>query len=58
MLLLTKFAAAEGIDNGKMVKQVFSELLNAAIKLQLCVDYKDIFSSLSKHRNKLDQSVR
>lgn len=51
-------AATEGIDEGKMIAQAYSEILGFDIKLRLCVDSKDLFTSLSTQRNSIDRSIR
>ncbi len=51
-------AATEGIDEGKMIAQAYSELMAMEIKMQLCVDSKDLFTSLSTQRNSIDRSIR
>lgn len=51
-------AAAEGIDEGKTVAATYSELLGMAVKLQVCVDSKDLYSTLSTQRNSVDRSIR
>ena len=52
------FAATEGIDEGKMVAQAYSEVMSMDIKMHLCVDSKDLFTSLSTQRNSIDRSIR
>lgn len=51
-------AATEGIDEGKTISSAYSELMCMDIKLRLCVDSKDLFTSLSTHRNSIDRSIR
>lgn len=50
-------AVAEGIDEGKMLAQAYSELFDIDINLQLCVDSKDLLSSLCTQRNAIDRSI-
>lgn len=40
-------AATEGIDEGKMIAMAYSELLGFDVNMKLCVDLKDLFTSLS-----------
>lgn len=51
-------AATEGIDERKMLSQAYSELMGLNIKMRLCVDSKDLFTSLSTQRNSVDRSIR
>lgn len=51
-------AAGEGIDEGKVIAGAYSELLNMDIRVRLCVDSKDLFTSLSTQRNSIDRSIR
>lgn len=52
------FAAAEGIDDGKVVCNTYNELLCVKVKLCICVDSKDLFSSLSAQKMSIDKSIR
>lgn len=52
------FAAAEGLDDGKVVCNAYNELLNVNVKLRLCVDSKDFFSSLSTQKLSIHKSIR
>lgn len=52
------FAAAKGIDDFKIACSVYNEILDVNVKLRLCVDSKDIFSSLSTQKNSIDKSIR
>lgn len=52
------FAAGHGIDNGKAVAHAYSQILNMNIPVRLCVDSKDLFTSLSTQRNSIDRSIR
>lgn len=51
-------AAAEGIDEGKAISLAYSELMDMEIKFKLCVDSRDLFTSLSTQRNSIDRSIR
>lgn len=51
-------AAGEGIDEGKAIASAYSELLDMDIRVRLCVDSKDLFTSLSTQRNSIDRSIR
>lgn len=51
-------AASESIDEGKLLKKAYSELINVEVKLIVCVDSKDLFTSLSTQRLSLDRSIR
>ena len=52
------FAAGHGIDMGKAVAHAYSQILNMIIPVRLCVDSKDLFTSLSTQRNSIDRSIR
>lgn len=52
------FAAAEGIDEGKIVRNAYYELLDVHVKLFVCVDSEDLFSSISTQKNSVDKSIR
>ena len=49
---------AEGIDEIKIIANVYRELLDVEIGTQICVDSKDLFTSLSTQRNSIDRSIR
>lgn len=51
-------AASGAIDEGKLLKKAYSELINVEVKLIVCVDSKDLFTSLSTQRLSLDRSIR
>lgn len=51
-------AAGEGIDEGKVIAAAYSELLDMDIRVRLCVDSKDLFTSLSTQRNSIDRAIR
>ncbi len=51
-------AASEGIDEGKLIKGVYKELFNTDVQLQICVDSKDLFNSMSTQRQSIDRSIR
>ena len=51
-------ASAEAIDEGKSIAHAYSELLGVEVKVHLCVDSKDLFTSLSSQRNYIDRSIR
>ena len=51
-------ASAEAIDEAKMISHAFSEIMNMNIGVHLCVDSKDLFTSLSTQRNSIDRSIR
>ena len=50
--------AAEGIDEGKVVAKAYSELRDMDTKVRLCVDLKDMFTSLSTQRNAMNRPFR
>lgn len=50
-------AATKGNDEGKFIAQAYSEILNTDIKMRLCFDSKDLFTSLSTRRNSIDRSI-
>jgi len=51
-------AAAEGIDEDKIIAQAYYELEDMDIRMRLCLDSKDLFTSLSTQRNSIDRSIR
>lgn len=51
-------AAAEGIDEEKMLAATYSEFLGVQVKLRVYIDSKDLFSSLSTQRVSVDRSIR
>ena len=51
-------AAAEGIDEGKMISGAYSEIFNMKVDLKIFVDSKDLFTSLSTQRLSIDRSIR
>lgn len=51
-------AAGEAIDEAKCIAHAYSELLGMHTGIRLCVDSKDLFSSLSTQRNSIDRSIR
>ena len=51
-------AASAAIDEGKILKSTFSLLMATPIQLVIIVDSKDLYTSLSTHRNSIDKSVR
>ena len=51
-------AAAEGIDDGKMFSKAYSENMDMDLRMRLCVDSKDLFTSSSTKRNSIAQSIR
>ena len=51
-------AAAEAIDDAKTVAATYSEVLSMDVRVKLCVDSKDLFTSLSTQRNSVDRSIR
>ena len=52
------FAAAEAIDEGKMLAKAVEELIGTEVKLSIVVDSKDLFSTLSTCRMASDRSIR
>lgn len=50
-------AATEGIDEGKMVANAYSEIMDMVIRMRLCVNSKDLFTSVSSKRNSIDCSI-
>ena len=52
------FTAAEGIYEGKTLARAYSELLDIDIKVRLCVDSKDLFTSLSTQKNSIDKAIQ
>ncbi len=51
-------ACSEAIDEGKVLKSVFSKILRISIKLIVVVDSKDLYTSLSTKQNSIDKSIR
>ena len=51
-------AATEGIDERKTIAKAYSELMDMDIKMQLCVDSKDLFTTMSTQRNSIKRSIR
>lgn len=51
-------AAGEGIDEGKTIARTYSDLLDMDVGMRLCVDSKDLFTSLSTQKNSIDKSIR
>lgn len=51
-------AASEAIDEGKVIYGTYSELLSMDISVELCVDSKDLFTSMSTQRNSIERSIR
>ena len=51
-------ASAEAIDEAKSIAHAYSEILDMYIRVHLCVDSKDLFTSLSTQRNSIDRSIR
>ena len=51
-------AAGEGIDEAKFLTNAYKALLGVHIDLQLVVDSKDLYDSLSTCRNSIDRSIR
>lgn len=49
---------SEGIDEGKCVAAAYSKIMDMDIKVSLCVDSEDLFTSLSTQRNSIDSSIR
>lgn len=43
-------AASEAIDEGKIITIAFKEILSIEIEFDICVDSKDLFTSLSTQR--------
>lgn len=50
--------ASEGIDDEKQVVAAYREIGDLEIKLQLCIDSKELFNTLSIQRNSINKSVR
>lgn len=46
-------AAGEAIDKSKIISYAYSKLLDMQIGVRICVDPKDLFSSLSTQKNVL-----
>lgn len=51
-------AAGEAIDEGKVLAQTLSAILNQHVKLYIALDTKDLYTSLSTKRNSIDKSIR
>ena len=51
-------AAGEAIDEAKSIAHAYRQLLGVKIGVQLCVDSKDLFRSMSSQRNSIDRSIR
>lgn len=51
-------ATTEAIDEVKMICNAYREILRIKIETQICVDSKDLFTSLSTQRNSIDRSMR
>ena len=51
-------AAAEGIGEAKIIAHAYRQLLNVNISVRVCLDTKDLFTSLSTQRNSIDRSIR
>lgn len=51
-------ATSEAIDESKMIAHAYMELLNLNVPVHVCVDSKDLFTSLSTQRNSIDRSIR
>lgn len=51
-------AAGESIDEGNTISSAYSEIVGHKIELSLCVDSKEIFTSVSTQRNSIDKSIR
>ena len=58
MCIRDSLGTAEGIDEIKIIANVYRELLDVEIGTQICVDSKDLFTSLSTQRNSIDRSIR
>lgn len=51
-------ASSEGIDEGKIISGVYTESFNSKTALELLLDSKDLFASLSTQRLSVDRSIR
>lgn len=51
-------ATTERIDDVKMIGNTSKEILGIDIATQICVDSKDLFTSLSTQRNSIDRLMR
>lgn len=51
-------AAAEATDKSKTIAHTYTALHGIYVKIHLCVDSKDLFTSLSTQRNSIDRSIR
>lgn len=51
-------ASTEVFDEARCAANAYSEILNLDIGDHLCVDFKDLFTSLSIQRNSIDRSFR
>lgn len=51
-------ATSECIDEVKVISHAYMELMNIEVRVQVCVDSKDLFTSLSTQRNSVDRSIR
>lgn len=52
-----ELAAAEAIDEQKIVAHAYFEILNVNVRVYLCVNAKDLFTSLSTRKNSIDRSI-
>lgn len=50
--------ASEAIDEGKTLARTLSCLLDIELQLQIALDTKDLFTSLSKQKNSIHRSIR
>lgn len=51
-------AASEGMNVGKVLREVAAIFFGIAVELVFVVDFKDLFTSLSLQRNPVDRSIR
>ena len=51
-------AAGSAIDEGKILRRVYEEILGMCVNLYNVVDSKDLYTTLSTCRNSLDKSIR
>ena len=52
------FAAAQAIDEGKVLKIAMEDIWNISVQFILVVDSKDLFDSMTSCRNATDRAIR
>lgn len=51
-------AAGEAIDDGTVLKRVYSMLIDIDVELIVALDSRDLFSSLATQRKSIDRSIQ